>query len=52
MKFHEYYGLIKTDTHIKLLCLLPKVAFHFIVKENPRKIIFTSGTLPDKNVME
>jgi hypothetical protein len=38
---------MKTKTHLILQCLLPKVAFDSLNKENPKKYIFTSATLPE-----
>jgi hypothetical protein len=43
---YMYYGLMKTKTHIILQCMLPKVAFELLNKEDPYKYIFTSATLP------
>ena len=53
-KLHDYYGLVKTKTHIYLSCLLPKLSFESLLNEDkkPYKLIFTSATLPNKNVME
>ena len=45
-KLFNYYGLMKTKTHIILQCMLPKVAFDMLNKEDPYKYIFTSATLP------
>ena len=36
----------------ELICIDPKIAFNSIKKEIPRTMIFTSGTLGDKNEME
>ena len=42
------YGLYKTKENvIKLICLSPKFAFESLIKKNPYKFIFTSGTLKD-----
>jgi len=37
---------------IKLICLSSTIAFKSIKAENPRNIVFTSGTLPDVKVFE
>ena len=45
-KLHNYYGLVRTKTHFKLSCLLPKISFDSLIDDKPYKFIFTSGTLP------
>ncbi len=44
---YKYYGLMKTKTHIILQCMLPKIAFDSLNKENRKKYIITSATLPE-----
>ncbi len=61
-KHYFNYGLVRTiDVNregtskrkcFKLLCLNPRVSFDSLKKSNYRKILFTSGTLPSKDVME
>ena len=41
----DYYGLFRKDDVIHFCCLLPKICFDSIRKENPYKMIFTSGSL-------
>jgi hypothetical protein len=36
----------------KLYCLNPTIAFDSLVKEKPKRIIVTSGSLPDKETLE
>ena len=59
---HEDYGFCKTYESdkgkkleypvYKLICLNPKLAFDSLIKEKPYKLIFTSGSLPSKEVLE
>ena len=44
--------MYRDQKYIYLVCLSPRVSFVSIKKENPRNIIFTSGTLPDKKTYE
>ena len=48
----NYYGLFRKDKFIQFCCLIPKICFDSISKENPYKMIFTSGSLADKSIME
>jgi len=44
----DYYGLSRKDNIIQFCCLHPKFSFESIREANPYKLIFTSGSLPDK----
>jgi hypothetical protein len=44
--------MYKDALNLNLICCSPKVAFSSILKEKPRNIIFTSGTLPGKSIYE
>lgn len=44
----DYYGLSRKDNIIQYCCLHPKFSFESIKVANPYKLIFTSGSLPDK----
>lgn len=44
----DYYGLSRKDNIIQFCCLLSKISFKSIKEANPYKLIFTSGSLPDK----
>lgn len=35
----------------KLVCLTPQVAFDSLLIEKPKKLIFTSGTLPESEII-
>ena len=53
----QYYGLKKSvgedkEIIIELICLLPKLAFDIIKNEEPRLLLMTSGTLPEKERAE
>jgi hypothetical protein len=43
-----YYGIFRKDNVLKFCCLLPKISFDSIREANPYKLIFTSGSLPEK----
>ncbi len=46
------YGLIKTSAGFKLSCLTPRICFDSLKETSYNKILFTSGTLPPKGLME
>ncbi len=35
----------------KLVCLTPQIAFNSLILEKPKKLIFTSGTLPELEII-
>jgi|ETNmetMinimDraft_25_1059894.scaffolds.fasta_scaffold26780_1 hypothetical protein len=35
----------------KLVCLTPQIAFNSLILEKPKKLIFTSGTLPESEII-
>lgn len=35
-----------------MICLNPKLSFTSLMSQEPKKLIFTSGTLPRKDIME
>lgn len=47
-----YYGIFRKDDVITFCCLLPKICFDSIREAKPYKLIFTSGSLPEKKIME
>jgi len=49
---YNNFGMYKDALNLNLICCSPKVAFSSILKEKPRNIIFTSGTLPGKSIYE
>ena len=51
-KHMDYYGLFRKDNVIQFCCLLPKISFDLIREEKPYKMIFTSRSLPSKEIME
>ena len=46
------FGIAKTETHFKIYCLDPSFSIKSIKEAEPKKLIFISGTLPDKETLE
>ena len=46
------FGIAKTENHLKIYCLDPSLSIKSIQNARPKKLIFISGTLPDKKRME
>ena len=46
------YGLLKEDEMIKLICTSALPAFAKILQHKPRNVLFASGSLPPKHLIE